>query len=210
MHLQEDGKDDDDDDDDGIDDEKEDKEMTSKEPEQYNPKEEINQPENCLEIPAETLIRRRKSEILKFLQQPDRPSELSFFERVKKEPDAEKPVAKKGENHQKETFRKNAKVVLCTARICDALCELSSSVIQLCPTPCSSYSLTRFRLNGWNSSTRATCHCGLLDKAEALKFQAHFEFQTDLPQIKLEPQSGYLNNGEVSMKILTKPKSRSK
>lgn len=155
-----------------------------------------------------------KEQIIRDYLKIDEISEYSFFNRVMKSNHSmhlENDIA--GETVENEVTgeyeqlsissfdsRKNRNVITCESYIIDPYCELSSSIIRLPATPCTSFSLTKFYLNGTNLSTASKCYCGLKDQEKKfLNFK--FEFQHDCPEIKIEPQSGCLEYGKVWNKI---------
>ena len=89
-------------------------------------------------------------------------------------------------------------IINCEAIIYEPNCQLSASVIQLPSTPCSSFSLYRFFINGFNNCFSTCClYKKLKNEKNKNKFEASFEFNCYCPQIKFEPQSGYFKMGEV-------------
>ncbi|KAK6639285.1 hypothetical protein RUM43_007557 [Polyplax serrata] len=92
--------------------------------------------------------------------------------------------------------RPDMNVIECHAVVNEPYCQLSDTVIQLPSTPCSSFSLFRFRLKGSNECVSSSCTCQTRKKSKQA-FDAAFEFKYDCPQIKLEPQSGFFNSGDV-------------
>ena len=138
-------------------------------------------------------------------------SELSFFDRVMKKSDNSFEFQKKEETKEVAEFSVtspkygiNRNVITCESYIIDPYCELSSTVIQLPATPCSSFSLTKFYLNGTNLSNASTCYCGWTDKLQEKdnsNFKFWFEFCYDCPDIKIEPRSGCLEYGKVCIRL---------
>lgn len=161
-------------------------------------------------------LKKKREEIREYLKRDSADLSKNFF----KKPELESKDASKCEltvnskleveiDEQMMTYESTSiekRVIKFRAFVCDPFCELSDTVIQLPATPYTSFSLTRFRLLGQNRATVPNYYCDLVDSLLEKRtdtcgkgpFEAWFEFQYLCPHIKLEPQSGYFKEGEVS------------
>lgn len=99
------------------------------------------------------------------------------------------------------SIRPEMNIIYCHAVVTEPKCQISESLIQLPATPCSSFSLYRFRLLGVNETSGCNCNVHIKKPSttqEKPEFEATFEFQYFCPSIKFEPRRGFLKAGEVN------------
>lgn len=188
-------------------------------PPEAKPKEHIGPIREIIEMVPENTeqnltlkIQEKEEKIREFLKRGDGTSECSFS-KVVGQSNSTKPEAGIGKaNPNEEVFLEEENLIIltdssekinsiqCTAFVIDPYCELSSTIIQLPATPCTSFSITKFQIIGANFSTATKCYCGFSDKNRKSfsNKSLQFEFQYDFPQIRIEPRSGYFKIGEVS------------